>query len=67
MPIKLPPRTLKEILLKITKNMNLSAIFSGFLGLNIFSYQCFEAMFQQSVFPKLNSYFGHKTPQGLET
>ena len=36
----------QKILLKSTKNMKLSAFFSGFQGLNNPSYKFFEATFQ---------------------
>ena len=43
----------QKILLKRIKNMKHSAFLSGFQGHNNLSYQFFETMFQQSVFPKL--------------
>ena len=43
---KWPRKTLKNIVLKSTKNMKLSGFFSNFWGLNYLFYQLFEATFQ---------------------
>ena len=40
-----------KMLAKGTKNMKLFAIFGGFEGLNISSYQISKASFQQATYP----------------
>ena len=44
--LKWPRKTLKKMLLKITKNMKFSGFFSDLLGLNYQFYQFFEATFR---------------------
>ena len=46
MPLKLPRKNLKKIMVKSTKNIKLSAFFTRFRGLNNPSYYVFEANFQ---------------------
>ena len=59
MPIKWIRKTLKKILLKSTKNMKLSAFFSGFRG---HPTNFVRFLFDSQFFLSFNFYFGHKTP-----
>ena len=47
-----------------TKNMKLSAFFSGFRGLNKSSYLFFKPHFNSQFFSKIKFLFGHKTHWG---
>ena len=57
----------QKIMIKSTKNMKLSAFFSGFGGLNNTSYFFLRSLSKGQFFLSFNFYFGHKTPKGLET
>ena len=46
MALTWPHKIIKKIIIKSTKNMNLSTIFGGFWGLNDSSYLIFEDTFQ---------------------
>ena len=59
-------KTLKKRLIKITKNMKLSGLFSNFPRLNDLSYQLLRPLFNSQFFLSINHYFGHKTPLGLK-
>ena len=66
-PLKWPQKTLKKVLLKRTKNMKLSRLFSNFRGINHPSYQLFRPLLNSQFFLSFNFYFGHKILCGLKT